>query len=64
MAKLELEREAHGDFVEFPRNSLELFQEMLQRLTPRLTKKDTTFWKVFRTALVANVHSTAQYDAA
>jgi len=37
----ELEREHHGDFINYLRMDPAMFHELLQRLTPRLTKKDT-----------------------
>lgn len=41
----ELERESHGDFKTFLRMEPAMFHEMLDRLTPRLTKLDTNFRK-------------------
>ena len=37
----ELEWEHHGDFTNYLRMDPAMFHELLQRLTPRLTKKDT-----------------------
>ena len=37
----ELEREHHGDFINYLRMDPAMFHELLQRLTPRLTKQDT-----------------------
>ena len=40
---VELEREAQGDFTKFLRMEPEMFHELVQRLTPRLTKQETRF---------------------
>jgi len=37
----ELEREHHGDFINYLRIDPAMFHELLQRLTSRLTKQDT-----------------------
>ena len=37
----ELKRECHGDFVAYLRMEPAMFHELIKRLTPRLTKKDT-----------------------
>ena len=37
----ELEREHHGDFSNYLRMDPAMFHELLQRITPRLEKKDT-----------------------
>ena len=39
--KAELEREHHGDLINYLRMDPAMFHELLQRLTPRLTKQDT-----------------------
>ena len=41
----ELERESHGDFVSYLRMEPVMFHEILQRLSPRLTKRDTKWRK-------------------
>ena len=38
---VELEREAQGDFLNYMRMEPAMFHELVQRLTPRLTKQDT-----------------------
>ena len=47
----ELEREARGDFVGFLRMEPQMFRELLARLTPRLTKRDTNFRKALKPGL-------------
>lgn len=41
----ELERESQGDFVAYLRMEPAMFHELVQRLTPRLTKQDTNWRK-------------------
>ena len=40
---MELERESHGDFVGFVRVTPAMFYELLQRISPRITKMVTRF---------------------
>ena len=41
----ELEREHHGDFTNYIRMDPAMFHELLQTLTPRLSKQDTKWRK-------------------
>ena len=47
----ELERESHGDFKNYMRMEPAMFHEVLERLTPRLTKQDTKFRRALRPGL-------------
>ena len=48
---VELERESHGDFKNYLRMEPAMFHELLQRVTPRLTKRDTNFRKALEPGL-------------
>lgn len=39
----ELERESQGDFTNYMRMEPRMFHELLLRVTPRLTKRDTNY---------------------
>ena len=47
----ELERESKGDFVAYLRMEPAMFHELLQRMTPRLSKKDTKWRKALNPGL-------------
>ena len=48
---VELERESHGDFKNYLRMEPAMLHELLQRVTPRLTKRDTNFRKALEPGL-------------
>ena len=47
----ELERESHADFTNYMRMEPAMFHELLERLTPRLSKQDTKFRRALHPGL-------------
>ena len=48
---VELERESQGDFTNFLRMEPAMFHELVQRLTPRISKQDTQFRRALEPGL-------------
>ena len=47
----ELELENAGDFVNYMRMEPQMFQELLLRVSPRITKEDTNYWQALSPGL-------------